>query len=52
MVIDNLIVPSGDDVVLKLDGDKTKDIVVKGNKDIKEKTEFGNNVSKSALRVE
>ena len=52
VVIDNLIVPSGDDVVLKLDGDKTKDIVVKGNKDIKEKTEFGNNVSKSALRVE
>ena len=54
VLIDNLSAPAEDKVLLKLDGNKTKDIVVKGNnaKEIKDKTEYGSSVSKNALKVE
>jgi polygalacturonase len=54
VLIENLYPASNNDMILNLNGNKTKNILVKGNnaKEIKDKTQFGDDVSKDALIVE
>jgi len=54
VILDNFSPVSNNDVILKLDGAKTKNIVVKGKnaKEIKDKTQFADDTQKDALRVE
>ncbi len=54
VLIENLVTPLNNEIILNLGGNKTKDIIVKGAnaKQVKDKTIFNNGVSKEAVKVE